>query len=178
MWPLGTSFGPLNNLHPLLTHLEILRRQMDHRNSYLEKCSQNTGIEGSSLMLWDTLRSDWLGSRPKSSKLSDFISWALAGWKLLEFHCLTYLIDEYSEPDYQKKTDVFNQELYLLAIYSLLLNTHIHTHAKQSPNILMFSCCLWRHVEMLYMILGIKLFEVFVKNDFLGKVGEDCCQCK
>ena len=33
-----------------------------------------------------SLRSDWLGSRPKSYKLNDFISWALAGWKLFEFH--------------------------------------------------------------------------------------------
>ena len=60
----------------------------------------------------------------------------------LSFTRLPYLIDEYNEPDYQKKTDIFNQELYLLAIYSLLLNTHLYTHVKQSPNILMFSCYL------------------------------------
>ena len=109
----------------------------------MEKCSQNIGIAGSSVVLWDA-PSEVTGSAPDQRAPSLMTSY-LELWQVgnsLSFTCLPYLIDEYNEPDYQKKTDIFNQELYLLAIYSLLLNTHLYTHVKQSPNILMFSCYL------------------------------------
>lgn len=78
---------------PFLTQLEIRRRQLDHRILQLEKSSWNSGIEGSSIVLWGPpLGSDLLGFSLNSSMPTDYISWALASWKLLGWISPTFPI--------------------------------------------------------------------------------------
>lgn len=128
---------------PFLTQLEIRRRQLDHRILQLEKSSWNSGIEGSSIVLWgppsEVTCSASVWTAP--CLLTTYLELWQVGNSLGEFLPLSLFNDEWNEPGDQKKTNIFNQELYLLVICSLLkLNTHIHTHAKQSPNVLIFSC--------------------------------------